>query len=489
MITIHIIASQLFISNHLNRFEGVLNGFNNATDFNIIYHKSSPAYYDETDFRGRAFIKHDIYSSEYETDYHNQYKSLYNEFSENPYDFEKGHEVFFEIINKYRILKYPDKNRIDDGDYVFLLTEVRGEPGWLSATDHKKNCYIHTNDWEYIIKQAELIDIKYAFEWCIISSIFQNLFHSLIQITYLNASEMSHVKVNHSCISDFAQNKLDFIQSMFSGRICKKCMSKFMEQTNDLLLFQKFSKIFKDISSQFEEIPGENTIFNHEMNLIINYKGVQVGTVDEYDIVKSAQTIINIERKQAFIIYLFLLKFDNIPFDFNKIKKLKNEQYWDYIYKCYTFCLKLYRLVYGIDADISGRNFLRNIFYTFKNDNVKAIFEDENDKPKFINSKGQLSNYTNLKSEITKLSGIRKQIESIIKQENPLKAYIIRKVVEKHKNIKRVGSLNYDIYTPVIKRQAMWHIDYDRTNLKWGSDELSQSLKNSWLSETTILNY
>ena len=82
-----------------------------------------------------------------------------------------------------------------------------------------------------------------------------------------------------------------------------------------------------------------------------------------------------------------------------------------------------------------------------------------------------------------------KQIESIIKQENPLKAYIIRKVVEKHKNIKRGGSLNYDIYTPVIKRQAMWHIDYDRTNLKWGSDELSQSLKNSWLSETTILNY
>ena len=225
------------------------------------------------------------------------------------------------------------------------------------------------------------------------------------------------------------------------------------------------------------------------MNLIINYKGVQVGTVDEYDTVKSAQTIINIERKQAFIIYLFLLKFDNIPFDFNKIKKLKNEQYWDYIYKCYTFCLKLYRLVYGIDADISGRNFLRNIFYTFKNDNVKAIFEDENDKPKFINSKGQLSNYTNLKSEITKLSGIRKQIESIIKQENPLKAYIIRKVVEKHKNIKRVGSLNYDIYTPVIKRQAMWHIDYDRTNLKWGSDQLSQSLKNSWLSETSILNY
>ena len=317
MITIHIIASQLFISNHLNRFEGVLNGFNNATDFNIIYHKSSPAYYDETDFRGRAFIKHDIYSSEYETDYHNQYKFLYKEFSENPYDFEKGHEVFFEIINKYRILKSSDKNRIDDDDYVFLLTEVRGEPGWLSATDHKKNCYIHTNDWEYIIKQAELSDIKYAFEWCIISSIFQNLFHSLIQITYLNASEMSHVKVNHSCISDFAQNKLDFIQSMFSGRICKKCMSKFMEQTNDLLLFQKFSKIFKDISSQFEEIPGENTIFNHEMNLIINYKGVQVGTVDEYDTVKSAQTIINIERKQAFIIYLFLLKFDNIPFDFN----------------------------------------------------------------------------------------------------------------------------------------------------------------------------
>ena len=176
-----------------------------------------------------------------------------------------------------------------------------------------------------------------------------------------------------------------------------------------------------------------------------------------------------------------IFEFDNIPFDFNKIKKLKNEQYWDYIYKCYTFCLKLYRLVYGIDADISGRNFLRNIFYTFKNDNVKAIFEDENDKPKFINSKGQLSNYTNLKSEITKLSGIRKQIESIIKQENPLKAYIIRKVVEKHKNIKRVGSLNYDIYTPVIKRQAMWHIDYDRTNLKWGSDQLSQSLKNSWL--------
>jgi hypothetical protein len=52
---------------------------------------------------------------------------------------------------------------------------------------------------------------------------------------------------------------------MFSGRICKKCMSKFMEQTNDLLLFQKFSKIFKDISSQFEAIPAENSIFNHEI--------------------------------------------------------------------------------------------------------------------------------------------------------------------------------------------------------------------------------
>lgn len=476
MITLHIIASQLFISKHLNRLRSVLSTFINEVDFNIVYHTSPPAYYDETDFRGKAFIKHDVDSSDYEADYHNKYKFLFNEYSDNPYDFEKSHEVFFEIVKKYRKHKYLGNKTIEDHHYVFLLTEVRGEVGWLSACDDKKNCYIHTNDWDYIINQAELNNIDNIYEWCIINSIFQNLFHSLSKITYINAIECTHVKVNHSCISDFAQNKFDFIQSMRSGRICNKCMARFLENNdNNPLLLNTFRNIFSNISAQFEALPEELIRFNSDQYLIINKNGICVGTLN------SSTTIIKIDQKQPFVIYLFLLKFQEDAFDIKKIKKLDKVSYWNYIYKCYKFCQGLYNIIQGYETDQDVKNIFRKIFYSLDlNSNVRVIFEERLDKPRFESSNGKIEDYTHVKSDFTKLGQIRNSIKNIINQENPLKDDIIRRAIEGRRNIKRGKRTNFDIFTPVIKSHAKWKIEFDRDKVKWGDDPTSQSLKNLW---------
>lgn len=476
MITIHIIASDIFISKHLNRLMSVLSTFINEVDFNIIYHTSPPAYYDETDFRGKAFIKHEVDSSDYETEYHNKFKFLHNEYFDNPYDFDKSHEVFFEIIKKYRKHKYLGNKTIEDHHYVFLLTEVRGDARWLSAGDDKKNFYIHTNDWEYIINQADLNYINNIYEWCIINSIFQNLFYSLCNITYINAFENSH-KVNQSCISDFARNKLDFIQSLRSGRICSKCMTKFLEKNNNnLTLLDTFRRIFNNISIQFETLPEDLIVFNEEQNLIINKDGIVVGSL-----MNNPTTIIKINQKQPFIIYLFLLKFQEDSFDIKKIKKLDGASYWNYIYKCYKFCQSLYNVIQEYETDQDVKNIFRKIFYTIDlKSRDRVIFDERLDKPKFKSSNGNLEDYTDVKSDFTKLIQIRNSIQNIINQENPLKDEIIRRAIEGRRSIKRGKRPNFDIFTPVIKSHAKWKIEFGRDKVKWGDDPSSQSLKNLW---------
>ncbi len=485
MITIHIIASQSFIFKHLSSLEGLLSNFINNNDFNIIYHRSPPAYYEEADFRGKALIKHDIGSVEYESIYRNNFKFLQNEYIDNPYDFKKGHDVFFEIINKYRRHENHINNPIENEHYVFLLTEVRGDARWLSACDENKNCYIHTNDWEYIINQAELNHIDNIFEWCIINSIFQNLFHSLSNITYLNASEVTHVKVNHSCISDFAKNKLDFIQSLRSGRICDKCMKRFLENNNNnVTLLNNLINIFNNISYQFQALPDELIVFNTDQNLIITKNGIEVGTLN------NSSTIIKIEQKQAFIIYLFLLKFDTEPFNIKKIKKLNKVAYWNYIYKCYKFCQSLYNKIQGYETDQDVKEIFRKIFYSFEaNSNVQVIFDESLDKPKFETGKHKLEEYTHLRSDFTKLGQIRNKIENIINQENPLKNDIIQRAIERRRNIKRGKRANFDIFTPVIKSHAIWKIEFDRDKVKWGNDFKSQSLKSIWDEANININY
>ena len=490
---IHIIGGKFIVDKYFNKLESILNifnvSYNGEKNLNFIFHKSPPAYYDETDFRANAFINYEIGSSDYEREYHNNYKFLYNEYSENPYNFKIGHNVFFDIINKYRSHHYFDNNPIESNHLVILLTEVRGDDNWLSATDESNNCYIHMQDWQYLIDQAELSYIPNIFELCIINSIFQNIFHSLSNITYKNANLFTH-KINNSCISDFAQNKLDFIQSIRSGKICVKCQKRFKSINNDDILYNTFSQIFKHISDQFDCMPDDKINFKYEQFLIINYEGISVGTLN------NSTQIINKEKRQAFIIYLFLLKFEYVinnnkkfdnGFNINKLRNLNKKNYWFIIYKYYRFCKKLYESVQQNDTTKEVDDLFQEYFYSF---NKKGIVKfDIEDKPKFKSKRYNLDNsridYTEENNNFNKLTHTRLAIENILRHENPLKSNIFNKTIERHKKIR--VSKSYDMFTPKKIARGFWFIEFDKNKIIWddknGTDGWIKNLKASWDSE------
>ena len=178
---IHIIGGKYILDNYFNNLERILDVFNvsynGEKNFNFIFHREITAYDFENDFQANAFIEHDLGTEEYNQAYHDLYKFMNND---DNYDFSKSHQVFFNIISKFRNKRYTQYQKIDKNDFVILLTEVRGDDNWLSATDESNNCYIHMQDWQYLIEQAELSYIPNIFELCVINSIFQNLYHSLI---------------------------------------------------------------------------------------------------------------------------------------------------------------------------------------------------------------------------------------------------------------------------------------------------------------------
>jgi hypothetical protein len=442
---IYIIRGFEYEQKQLNNLERVLRKYNDAGYFNVKF-ISKIVYDDKEALKWQALAnKHD--NSEITDDEY--FKHIHHLKHIDGDDIEVSQTEFFNGIKKWRNTNKTTEN-INEDDFVVLLTGVKNMAKWLSATDDKNNCYIDINDWEYIIKEAKLTNVPDIIYLCILNSIFSNLFHSLINITYKNAKKHAH-RVSLGCISDFTIDKLNYIQSLRSGNICEKCVEKYYKLNDNIFLFNNIEYIIKNISNDCRIIPDQIKINLNEQFLIINSNGIEYGTKN------NSINLISIKQKKLIPIYLYLLKFKENTFNLSEIKKLKKDRKSKFIYKSYLFCKEIFKYFNYENENISSdeaTKIFRLLFYSNpKLNSGEIVLFDNNDIP-------ILKSLNNFQFSFDRLSGDRLRIEKIITDNHPIKTQL-------------------ENFIPKIIERKKWRINLEYNKIKW--DDSLNNVPLNWV--------
>ncbi len=113
--------------------------------------------------------------------------------------------------------QYRRARRLQDDEFVFLLTAQVNHRNWFSALDRNKpaNGFIHTADWDLYLDASPVFPI--AFE--AISLVLQHHIYA----DWEKMRELAH-KTPRGCVNDFCLEKRDIILKMRTADICQGCM-------------------------------------------------------------------------------------------------------------------------------------------------------------------------------------------------------------------------------------------------------------------------
>lgn len=138
------------------------------------------------------------------------------------------------ICSKYKVM-----NKIDQDDFVVVLTGIKIKEEWFSAFRNRA-IFVDINNWETLINN----DRKYG----ISHQIFENIFQSLIDLQIEGSLDpLIHIDRPIGCINDFCDEKRDIEYKLMTARICPKCLERAYQKIENPL-------IIKSIQSQFESI-------------------------------------------------------------------------------------------------------------------------------------------------------------------------------------------------------------------------------------------
>lgn len=138
------------------------------------------------------------------------------------------------ICSKYKVM-----NKIDQDDFVVVLTGIKIKEEWFSAFRNRA-IFVDVNNWETLINN----DRKYG----ISHQIFENIFQSLIDLQIEGSLDpLIHIDRPIGCINDFCDEKRDIEYKLMTARICPKCLERAYQKIENPL-------IIKSIQSQFESI-------------------------------------------------------------------------------------------------------------------------------------------------------------------------------------------------------------------------------------------
>lgn len=119
--------------------------------------------------------------------------------------------------------KYRKANRINDNEFVLLLTEVPNERNWFACLDEKMpfNGFIHTQDWSQYIKCRASFPIAYE------------VIALALQKYMFNGIEEVRTRVHQNpigCVNDLCIQKREIILKLRTADICQDCMKILKEK-------------------------------------------------------------------------------------------------------------------------------------------------------------------------------------------------------------------------------------------------------------------
>lgn len=137
---------------------------------------------------------------------------------------------------------YRNTFKIEEHDFVVLLTSRKNDLNWFSHYDENKNIFVHTGDWEDYIKAPQKFPVAYQ----VVENVMQHLMK-------LDTEKIPNPCIHAEpigCMNDFCQNKKDVILKLRTGDICHDCLSKMEEENVDDEIVNQAIGIFEVIRNQ-----------------------------------------------------------------------------------------------------------------------------------------------------------------------------------------------------------------------------------------------
>jgi len=131
----------------------------------------------------------------------------------------KHWDEFFKICNHFR-----SAMKVNEIDYVFLLTEFKNQKDYFGWTDETLgNYFIQTSDWNHYFESE--VNKHFPISYEVVAWILRSLMYDTQEELKNNA----HVRAR-GCVMDFCDEKEDIILKMRTGDVCQFCLNRIKER-------------------------------------------------------------------------------------------------------------------------------------------------------------------------------------------------------------------------------------------------------------------
>ena len=131
----------------------------------------------------------------------------------------KHWDEFFKICNHFRSAK-----KVNENDYVFLLTEYQNQEDYFGWTDETLgNYFIQTSDWNRYFDSE--VNKHFPISYEVVAWILRSLMYDTQEEIIKNAHERAR-----GCVMDFCDEKEDIILKMRTGDVCQFCLNRIKDR-------------------------------------------------------------------------------------------------------------------------------------------------------------------------------------------------------------------------------------------------------------------
>lgn len=156
-------------------------------------------------------------------------------------------DMFFSLCQTNRAF-----HKLDEDDFIVILSSIRNEKDWFSATKNK-DIFIDTNDWGQYTNNNPVCGIAYQ--------VIENIFQSLLGIYYDNAETHPNVHFeNEGCINDFCDDKKSIKLKLRTADICKSCEQKANDLNISSEILDQIEAILKNIQENVRNLKRNKNI-------------------------------------------------------------------------------------------------------------------------------------------------------------------------------------------------------------------------------------
>lgn len=180
-------------------------------------------------------------------------------------------DEFFGLCRGYRTITKRTL-KIQDDEYVVMVTSVPNHKDWFSAFD-EKDIFIYGLDWEYYTKHDEKYGIAYQ--------IIENIFQSQIKLNIYDVDNEPNIHIpSIGCINDMCMDKTDVMFKLRTADICDSCIERAIKNKVEPLLLHYIIQLIEELRKEFVSSNKVSSKLKPELVHVDSNRTIKIGNKD-----------------------------------------------------------------------------------------------------------------------------------------------------------------------------------------------------------------